>query len=215
MHRSGDLRQTAAKWNLLEHPFYRAWSEGTLPIETLARYASEYSQFIRTIPQAWRALGETEIAANEVGHAELWDGFAGSLGATVRQPTVPEVKELCSTLERLAGSPEGALGALYAFEVQQPKVAQSKLDGLEYHYRSSWPGVSVAYFKAHLDDYTEPALLESRIDTVDAVGRDQVRGAVDEMGQALWAALDGILATRTTDSSTTSYTRPNSSAVTQ
>jgi len=190
----GELSQVTTKWNLLEHPFYRAWSEGTLPVDTLARYASEYGQFIRTVPVAWRAVGEPEIAATEVGHAKLWEGFADSLGAPVRAPTVPAVAELCSTLEHLSGSVEGALGALYAFEVQQPKVAQSKLDGLECHYRSSRPDVSVAYFKAHLDDYAEPALLESRIEALEPAGRERARDAADAMGKALWSALDGILA---------------------
>ena len=30
--------------NLLEHPFYRAWSAGTLPAEALAAYAREYGE---------------------------------------------------------------------------------------------------------------------------------------------------------------------------
>ena len=36
------------KWDLLKHPFYQAWSAGTLPVEALKVYASEYGAFINT-----------------------------------------------------------------------------------------------------------------------------------------------------------------------
>ncbi len=193
---SHDLSRIVAKHDLLRHPFYQAWSEGTLPPDTLAHYAAEYGAFIGTIPSAWRALGETEVAASEEGHAGLWEDFARSVGARVHEPTVPAVRELCATLDRMTGSADAAIGALYAFEGQQPRIARSKLDGLEQHYRATWPAVSVEYFRAHLEDYAEPALLEARFEALEPTSRERARAAAETMGQALWAALDGILECR-------------------
>jgi len=220
------LSQAVAEHDLSQHPFYRAWSEGSLPIQTLALYAAEYGEFIGTVPTGWRAMGETGIAATEEEHARLWAEFASSLGEPVRTPTVPAVAELCATLDRMAGSPECALGALYAFEAQQPQVARSKLDGLKRHYRCSRPGLAVDYFKAHLEDYAEPALLESRFDALEPADQDRARAAAATMGTALWAALDGIMSESTGEtappaarparnSAITSQTRSSSSSVTQ
>ncbi|MER3558451.1 MAG: pyrroloquinoline quinone biosynthesis protein PqqC, partial [Armatimonadota bacterium] len=47
------LNEIVAKWNLLNHPFYQAWSAGTLPVESLRAYAQEYGAFIRELPLGW------------------------------------------------------------------------------------------------------------------------------------------------------------------
>jgi pyrroloquinoline-quinone synthase len=184
-----------SRWNLLDHPFYVAWNSGTLPLETLSTYAAEYGEFIGAVPAAWRALGEEGIARVEDGHGKLWGAFARSLGHPVRTPEVPAVAALCRDFRAMAASPATALGALYAFEAQQPKVAQSKLDGLERHYRAQCPEVSVSYFAAHVDDYEEPAMLEAKLAGMSPAEQAEAREACDRMGQALWGALDGILAT--------------------
>ena len=53
-----------------------------------------------------------------------------------------------------------ALGALYAFEHQQPATAKSKLAGLRKHYNLA-PSAEV-YFDIHQDDEDEPAGSPSR-----------------------------------------------------
>ena len=68
------------KWNLLNHPFYRAWNNGSLPAEKLKQYAAEYGAFISTISHGWSAAGEPMIAAEESEHFEIWKKFAHSLG---------------------------------------------------------------------------------------------------------------------------------------
>jgi len=187
------LAQAVERWNLLEHPFYVSWSEGRLPLATLSLYAAEYGNFIRAIPTAWQAIGEAGIAAVEEDHADLWDLFADSLGASVGAPAVPAVAALCDEFRAMAGSADTAVGALYAFEGQQPGVARSKLEGLEQHYRAVCPDVAVGYFQAHIDDYAEPALLEARFASFAPPGRQRASAAATAIGRALWTALDGIL----------------------
>ena len=45
-----ELDAVVAKYDLLGHPFYQAWSAGTLPKEALASYAAEYGAFVQTVP---------------------------------------------------------------------------------------------------------------------------------------------------------------------
>ena len=77
------LNAAFSKWNLLQHPFYQAWSAGTLPIESLRTYAREYGAFIRLLPHAWEALDDAETAQEEREHADLWDDFAAALDTRV------------------------------------------------------------------------------------------------------------------------------------
>ena len=39
------------KYHLLKHPFYRAWTEGTLSKESLQLYAEQYYQHVRAFPE--------------------------------------------------------------------------------------------------------------------------------------------------------------------
>jgi pyrroloquinoline-quinone synthase len=56
-----------------------------------------------------------------------------------------------------------ALGALYAFEQQQPSTAASKLDGLRKYYCHIPPSAQV-YFEVHKDDEEEPQWLADQIE---------------------------------------------------
>src|SRR5580658_1597795 len=84
------------KHHLLKHPFYRAWTEGTLSKESLQLYAEQYYQHVRSFPDnlkelAGRAQGPLaklveENLAEELEpsatHPMLWRQFAQSLGVT-------------------------------------------------------------------------------------------------------------------------------------
>ena len=82
---------------LLEHPFYVAWREGTLPRQAIATYAREYGALIAGIDAGWATVGEPDPAAEEREHATLWDRFAGSLGTSIDTPTLPEVSAMTAT----------------------------------------------------------------------------------------------------------------------
>jgi pyrroloquinoline-quinone synthase len=185
-----------------QHPFYRAWREGTLPLGALAAYAADYAPFIRAVEEGWRALGDTEHAATERDHARLWDDFRSALGNP--EPPAPMSRQseaLAAHATRAFADPVTAVGALYAFEAQQPKTARSKLDGLVQHY--ALPEAASAYFRAHADDYGEKDRLSAY---ALAMGRDELSRAADACEAtclAMWAALDGVMGSSPTPSART------------
>ncbi len=182
-----------ARRSLLQHPFYVAWSNGTLPVPALRAYAQDYGAFIRTVARGWEMVGETHIAGIEEGHADVWNHtFAASLETSVAdEPRTPEVVALVDTARGLFADRASALGALYAFESQQPYTAQSKLAGLREHYRQL-PEPCGEYFRLHTDDFDEPALLAEQMEALPTEGQAQVVAACERMSSALYDALSGI-----------------------
>jgi pyrroloquinoline-quinone synthase len=177
---------------LLRHPFYVAWSEGTLPVAALKDYAREYGAFIGAVGRGWEAAGEPEHARVEDGHARVWERtFAAGLGTTVGGPRVAEVSELLTAARELFGGRATALGALYAFEAQQPSTAASKLEGLREHYRQL-PAECGEYFRLHRDDYGELSLLKGALDALSADETERAVAACERMSRALYDALTGI-----------------------
>jgi len=181
-----------ADHDLLQHPFYVAWSEGTLPVAALGTYAREYGAFVDTIAQGWEAVGAPAVARVEVKHAAIWDsGFAAGLGTSVSAPRVTEVAQLVDLSHELFAERATALGALYAFEAQQPMTARSKLAGLRQHYRDL-PESCGEYFRLHQDDYDEPALLAREIDSLGEADSGRALDACARMSRGLYDALTGI-----------------------
>lgn len=180
------------QYDLLQHPFYLAWNEGKLTREQLALYAGEYGSFIKLISKGWKKIGENEIAEEETGHYNLWENFAASIGSASVGASLPAVKQLVSITEDSYKTRVGALGALYAFEVQQPATASSKLNGLREHY-GHW-NADETYFIAHKDDQHEPALLEEKINMLTESDKAIAESACEHTCKALWEALSGIMA---------------------
>ena len=181
-----------ARRSLLQHPFYLAWSDGTLPVPALRDYARDYGAFIGTVAQGWETVGETHIAGVEVGHADVWaHTFAAGLETQVDAPVIPEVAALVDTARELFTDRVTALGALYAFESQQPFTAQSKLKGLQEHYRQL-PGCCGEYFRLHTDDFDEPALLAEHMNSLPAREAERAVAACERLSVALHDALSGI-----------------------
>jgi len=186
-----EMHAAVSKWNLLQHPFYQAWSAGTLPVEALRAYAREYGALVGLLPRAWTALGDGETADEEREHAGLWDAFAHALETrVVEKPSVTQVQALTSSARRLFDDPATAAGALYAFEVQQPATAKSKLDGVREHYRL--PTAVEPYFELHSNNQDEAAKLLARIDNFSADEQNRTIHACSEMAELLWNALSGI-----------------------
>src|SRR5438045_1575265 len=83
---------------MLKHPFYQAWTEGRLSLDTLRAYARQYFHHVEAFPQAVSAvhascpdrggrrmlaenLAEEEgVEAGKQDHASLWLMFACGLG---------------------------------------------------------------------------------------------------------------------------------------
>ena len=181
-----------AKHSLLQHPFYVAWSEGTLPVGALSDYAREYGAFINTIAQGWNTVGSSTIARIEEEHARVWDStFARGLGTSVASPRTEGVARLVETSRVLFADRATALGGLYAFEAQQPHTAESKLKGLREHYMQL-PESCGEYFDLHRDDYDEPSLLAREIDGLGETDRERALDACEQMSRGLYDALTGI-----------------------
>jgi pyrroloquinoline-quinone synthase len=179
------------QYNLLQHPFYLAWNEGRLTKEQMAVYATGYGSFIQLISEGWQVAGEQAIAKEEEEHYELWKNFAGSLEAKNLEATISQVDELVGSVKNCFGSYAGALGALYAFEAQQPATATSKLEGLKKHY-SNWHA-DETYFTIHQADFEEPALLEEKINSLSKEEKLVAALACEETCSLLWNALTGIM----------------------
>src|SRR5690348_18403685 len=95
---SARIYEKVAKRAMLQHPFYQAWTEGRLPVETLRAYARQYFHHVEAFPRAVSAvhsacphpagrrmlaenLAEEEgVEAGKQAHAELWLMFACVLG---------------------------------------------------------------------------------------------------------------------------------------
>lgn len=183
--------------SLLRHPFYVAWSEGTLPVAALKDYAGEYGAFIGAIGQGWQTIGAPAHARVEAEHARVWErAFAAPLGTSVTTPQVREVVELVDASRELFAERATALGALYAFEAQQPLTAQSKLKGLSERY-SQLPESCGEYFRMHLDDYDELSLLAREMDGLNPADQERALSACERMSRALYDALTGIHAPHT------------------
>src|SRR4029078_10175538 len=109
---------------MLSHPFYQAWTEGRLPLDTLRAYARQYFHHVEAFPRAVSAvhsacpdrdglrmlaenLAEEEgIEAGKQDHATLWLMFACGLGedesAVRSQELNGETQALIDTFRRLA-----------------------------------------------------------------------------------------------------------------
>jgi pyrroloquinoline-quinone synthase len=219
------LDMRIAKYDLLCHPFYRAWSAGELTREDLREYARDYYHHVEAFPAYLAELGirldESELRravlanmADEKGiaddsgeasraHSELWLDFAEGMGAGRHMRghrPVAEITELTGFFHRVAseGTPEEALAAFYAYESQVPRVAKEKARGLREMYGADARATS--YFTLHTtaDVYHSQLWrqqLEKRLEANPQMA-EKALAAGENAAQALWRALDGIEARR-------------------
>ena len=190
-----------ARWNLLEHPFYRRWSCGGLTREDLAYYAGEYRH--ATVALAETAARAAELdgpahAREEAEHVDLWDDFARAVRADTSRAPSAETAE-CVSAWTAPENPVGALAVLYAVEAGQPEVSQAKLDGLAEHYGVDGDEPGAAYFALHAELDREHAGRARELLAEHAKPQDEellVTLAEDAL-RGNWTLLDGVEA-RTT-----------------
>jgi pyrroloquinoline-quinone synthase len=221
-----ELDACVAKYDLLCHPFYKAWSAGKLTREDLREYALDYYQHVNAFPSYLAALalrlneGELRraVLANmrdeqggEAGpgepaeaHSDLWMDFAEGMGAArgaYGHETVPEVKQLVKHFAHVAeeGTPEEALAAFYAYESQVPRVATQKDRGLREFYGADER--TTRYFTLHATaDVYHANVWREQLGKQVAENPEKAEQALDSAeaaAQALWNALDGIEMRRT------------------
>lgn len=200
---------------MLSHPFYQAWTEGRLPLDTLRAYARQYFHHVEAFPRAVSAvhsacpdregrrmlaenLAEEEgIEAGKQDHATLWMMFACGLGedeGSVRdQQLNPETEELIDTFRRLSRHSYAAgLGALYAYESQFPGVATAKIEGLIGRYGIS-DEETLRFFNVHSTaDVEHSAVCRELLDRLPEEQKAEAIAAGEELAGALWNFLSGV-----------------------
>jgi pyrroloquinoline-quinone synthase len=215
-----------AKYDLLCHPFYKAWSAGELTRDDLREYACDYYHHVEAFPTYLAELairleeGELRQAvlanmADEKGledafgessapHSELWLDFAEGMGAGRNlhsQAPVPEITELTNSFHRVAsqGAPEQALAAFYAYESQVPRVAKEKARGLQEIYSADEK--TCGYFTLHAtaDVYHAQVWRQQLAKQIESnpQAAEKALEAAENAAKSLWRALDGIEARRT------------------
>ena len=213
-----------AQFDLLCHPFYKAWSAGELSCDDLREYALDYYHHVSAFPaylaELSMRLEESELRravlanlADEKGcddttgknpeHAELWLDFAEGMGASRNlrgHEPLPEIKNLISFFHGVGseGTPEEALAAFYAYESQVPRVAAEKARGLREMYEAD--DKSCEYFTLHstADVYHSQIWrqqLARRLEQ-NPQAAEPALNAAGNAAQALWSALDGVEARR-------------------
>ncbi len=210
-----------APFDLLCHPFYRAWSAGQLLRDDLREYARDYYHHVNAFPTYLAELsmrleeGELRRAvlanlADEKGcdaanpeHAELWLDFAEGMGASRNlrgHQTVPEITNLMAFFHNVAseGAPEEALAAFYAYESQVPRVATEKARGLREMYGAD--DKTCGYFTLHstADVYHSQIWRQQLANRLEQnpQAAEAALTAAGNAAKALWSALDGIEARR-------------------
>lgn len=218
------LETRIAKYDLLCHPFYKAWSAGQLTRDDLREYAQDYFHHVEAFPSYLAALGmrldEGELRravlanmSDERGsgaegkdaapHSDLWLDFAEGMGSTRNlewHNPVPEIRNLIRHFNRVAseGTPEEALAAFYAYESQVPRIAQEKERGLRELYGAD--DKTCGYFSLHATaDVFHSRVWKNQLEKQIDAHPEKAEAALDaaeDAARMLWQALDGIEARR-------------------
>jgi pyrroloquinoline-quinone synthase len=213
-----------APFDLLCHPFYKAWSAGELSRDDLREYARDYYHHVNAFPSYLAELsmrleeselrravlanladekGGDDASGNNREHAELWLDFAEGMGASRSlrgHKPVAEIDNLLAFFHDVAseGTPEEALAAFYTYESQVPRVASEKARGLREMYGADEK--TCGYFTLHstADLYHSQIWhqqLARRVEQ-DPQTAEPALAAAENAAKALWSALDGIEARR-------------------
>src|ERR1700691_3365767 len=112
-----ELERRTAKYDLLCHPFYKAWTAGELTRQDLREYARDYYHHVAAFPEYLGALAarlpegvlrdavlenrDDELGMESAGgrsHHAIWLEFARAMGADLAEVGAsrpqPEVREL-------------------------------------------------------------------------------------------------------------------------
>lgn len=201
-----------AEYHLLKHPFYQAWTEGTLSREALQIYAEQYYQHVRAFPDnlkqlADRTNGELAEVVNEnlaeeldesAPHPKLWRQFAESLGvsdaALDSARPLPGIAALLDAFDEVTGQGTlaQAVASFYAYEAQVPEIAAQKIAGLRKFYDITEPR-ALAYFAVHEEaDVRHRAAWRSWLENQPESDSFDVLCAAERTLKALWGALDAV-----------------------
>ncbi len=189
------------RWNVLEHSFYRRWSDGSLERDELVFYAGEYRHAVVALADALGSAAAqpgaprellAEHAAEEAEHVEMWDRFARALDADTTRAPRPETEACAESWTAGRDALEGLVAA-YTIESGQPAISDTKLAGLTRHYGFE-EGPATEYFTLHAERDHEHAaqsreLIEERLADADL---DRLLGVAEGVLRGNWQLLDGV-----------------------
>ena len=210
-----DIDREVMEKDLLKHPFYQAWSEGALSMESLRGYAAQYYKFVSMFPRLLSAvhsncedlvtrqsilenLAEEENFENP--HPVLWLKFAEALSLSsdeiIESKTLEETQkaldvlmDICRNRHYLAGS-----AALYAYESRVPDIAGTKIDGLRNFYGIEGEK-SLEYFTLHKDVDVLHAEIWRKVIASEELSKELETEIMDSVKEAMSAfnmILDGV-----------------------
>ncbi len=149
------------KRSLLKHSFYKMWSEGRLSIDHLKGYSMEYFQLVKIVPKFVENIAKSNTALDilennareESEHIELWVRFANALGVSrsdlLNYKGSEKTNYAVDKLMALSSlTLEEAAAAMYAYEMELPKISRSKIDGLKKFYGVDSEDAT-KYFETH------------------------------------------------------------------
>jgi pyrroloquinoline-quinone synthase len=187
------IEAAAARWNVLDHPFYQRWSAGELTHDELAEYAAQYLHAVVALADAAADSGNDEHAREEREHVALWDAFADACGSVAADPSAETTE--CTSAWTAGADRLERLAVLYAIESAQPAISKTKLDGLRGHYGFE-DGAATEYFEVHAERDHEHAaasrILLEKLATDEDAPRLAARAEAATRGN--WRLLDGVSA---------------------
>jgi pyrroloquinoline-quinone synthase len=208
------LLEAIADRNLSKHPFYQAWMKGELTQEQLGHYAVQYYPHVSAFPRfvssvhalcenqrarklLFTNLSEEEGAVSGDDHPELWLRFAEGLGvdraATKSGPYGKKARELVDVFFSLCrDSYASGLGALTAYEIQVPEIADLKIDGLKRFYQIE-DARTIAFFDVHrtADRFHSDACIEL-LEALPEAEKQKAHAAAQTAANALWDFLTEV-----------------------
>ena len=193
--------------HLLNHSFYQSWNEGSLSLETIREYSSQYFKHVSAFPRYLSAIhsncdhiGTRKILLEnlndeEMGpedHPELWMRFAEGMGNTrdeVKNAVLmEETEELVNTFNQLSRSEDylKGLAALYCYESMQPEISKTKKEGLQNIYGIK-DEETLKFFTVHMqaDEWHREVIRNLLVELCNS--KDKKEDVLDAVNRALGA----------------------------
>jgi len=151
--------------SVLKHIFYQMWSEGKLTVDHLQGYSKEYFQLVKAVPKFVENISSLttdpsikmavdQNLKEESEHIEPWIKFAAAMGVPrnelINYTTVDKTNDAVTALTHITTlSLQEAVAAMYAYEMELPKISRLKIEGLTKFYGMSSGTDATGYFEIH------------------------------------------------------------------
>jgi pyrroloquinoline quinone (PQQ) biosynthesis protein C len=192
---------------LLDHPYYRAWQDGSLDTADIRLYAGQYRHFERVLPEVLaavatglesgpvRRLVEENLAderSRPAPHVELFEQFAASVNATAEPPTAATRQLVQLYRDGADAGPVEGLAVIAAYEIQAAEIARTKAQALRHYHGLGDDGTRFWDVHAGMEEshaaWTHDALSQL------AASPEVVRRWASRSARAWWGFLDDRLA---------------------